>query len=97
MYNVFTVIQSFGIVNPQVIWLDGHAQASMDDSWYRLFVNRPLHLQRVAAPQFDHAILVPTISAMGDEGLHRYEWGKKEGCHDNNSGLIQFRTFVLKS
>jgi hypothetical protein len=101
MYNVFVIVQVWKLQNPQIIWLDGHARGNMDAVWGALFDHDPIYIRQLRSqlqsptPQLNSTIVVNTISAMGNEGLHRYQWNKKT-CTPQTSGLLQFRDFVLR-
>jgi hypothetical protein len=97
MYNVFVIVQEWKLLPKQlqIIWLDGHARGNMDAVWGILFDHDPIYIRQLSSLQLNSVIVVNTISAMGDEGLHRYEWNKTN-CNPQMSGLVQFRDFVLR-
>lgn len=105
MYNTF-VVQRF-LLNKaaaQIVWLDGHARNdNMDAVWEQLFQTKPMHIKRLSDSEskLDDAVLVNTVSAMGDEGLGVYGWerdtsGRSDVELCKNSTLAMFRDFVLK-
>jgi hypothetical protein len=102
MYNVYTVMEHFRVVHPTIIWLDGHAHGDLDGVWEHLFETTPIHVKQLANNhQLDNAIVVNTMSAIGDEGIGKYGW--KGDSHSPNvtttacpsSTLVSFRDFVL--
>jgi hypothetical protein len=112
MYNVYIVLQQFsilphsssGVIPPIIIWLDGHAEGSLDHVWNDLYRTQPIHVKQLPqkVTHFDNAIVVNTMSAIGDEGYHNYDWRRKrtnntDHCQmdPNNNTLVSFRDFVL--
>lgn len=105
MYNAF-VVKRFLLNNSatQIVWLDGHAKTeNMDSVWEQLFQTKPIHVKRLSDAQskMEDAILVNTVSAMGDEGLGVYGWERDASNMTSgpdlcrNSTLSMFREFVL--
>ena len=84
---------------PKIVWLDGHARGDLDDVWQHLFQTRPSHLKQYENDVTDSddnndAIVVNTMSAIGDEGYGSYDWNSR--CDYKSSTLIDFRDFVLE-
>jgi hypothetical protein len=95
-----------------IIWLDGHAQGDLDPVWTRLFDTTPIHIRQLPQQRqssiinnndynydIDNAIVVNTMSAIGDEGYGRYDWNStnNNNCQDDDSStLVAFRDFVLE-
>jgi len=105
MYNAF-VVKRFLLNNSatQIVWLDGHTKTeNMDSVWEQLFQTKPVHVKRLSDSQskMEDAILVNTVSAMGDEGLGVYGWERDASNMTSgpdlcrNSTLSMFREFVL--
>ncbi|CAJ1961795.1 unnamed protein product [Cylindrotheca closterium] len=108
MYNVF-VVQRLLVDNlekrTKIIWLDGHAfNKNLDEVWEHLFQTKPIHVKQLSDSQskMDNALVVNTVSAMGDEGLGIYGWetGVPGSTSDpalcSNSTLRMFRDFVFE-
>lgn len=111
---------SFTTVHKQndlkIVWLDGHARGDLDPVWESLFGTKPIHIQQLrlrnnsSSPllELPNGMVVNTMSAIGDEGLHLYRWPRdRKGdlfalnatehkeCLDNST-LAAFRDFVLE-
>jgi hypothetical protein len=81
----------------------------LDAVWQHLFQTTPIHVKQyqkdIQQQQqlVENAIVLNTMSAIGDEGFGRYEWSKNNNSTANNtncssesnSTLIAFRDFVL--
>jgi hypothetical protein len=110
MYNAYIVLQQFAITStPNIIWLDGHAQGDLDGVWEDLFDTKPIHVKQLGAnnnetniTRIDDAIVVNTVSAIGNEGLLKYRWRQASAnitsdCRmDQTNTLVSFRSFVLE-
>jgi hypothetical protein len=105
MYNVYIVLEYFAIQESAstIIWLDGHAQGDLDPVWQHLFQTQPVHIKELPANNkpLENAIVVNTMSAIGDEGLGWYGWKDDPSLPNatttclHNSTLVDFRDFVL--
>jgi len=110
IYNVYIVLhylvrplQDIKTSNIQIIWLDGHAKANHDSVWEQVFQHKPLYIKQISSSTIgiDNAVVVNTMSAIGDEGLGKYPFSvdglaphfSAKGCAD--STLLEFRNFVL--
>ena len=109
MYNVYIVAEHLlGSLSSikNIFWLDGHAHQDLDFIWKRLFQIEPIHVKKISDEKkiFENAIVVNTISAIGDDGLGLYGWEGDPSCINKtvssnrpciSSTLLLFRNFVL--
>ena len=109
MYNTYMVLHHLFLPtsNYAIIWLDGHAEGSLDTVWKDLFGVAPVHIKQlernINGMMFHDAIVVNTMSAIGDEGYHNYDWRRYRTRHTynctldpNHHTLVAFRDFVLQ-
>jgi hypothetical protein len=85
MYNVYIVLQQFGIStgDVQIVWVDGHAQGNLDTVWQELFGRQPIHIKQLSQSNnnnttvvaLDNVIVVNSHSAMTDRAfVSNYRW-----------------------
>ena len=88
--------QSVRTCPPRIVWLDGHAYGGDLDLIYHHLFGNGIHIRRLAPNNetllFKRAVFIENTSPFW-EGLALYKYDHP--CR-NNSGLHQFRDFVLK-